>query len=334
MRASLMTAVFLVGCRPVDDTGTPAEPDPDPTEEPVCGDAVCNADEGYLSCPSDCDEPLGGLGSWTMEGCAEGATQSELEESTRILLDSESSLHEMVACGTLQWQLVGSVVQTALALVGLSDTPDTGFVYQGDGTGSYTTSAGGSGSSMEVVFRLGEDYEVGAAGEVVPADLFDPDSYLTGVTVSADLHQAEVSYASTGPLVELLGFGVSPPNPLVIDLADLESAFSELETVRVASTIYVSDAVDETTVVYAAESVEKAVAHYALGDTLDLDALEVDATRGSQGFVGTDSELVYSNGLGALDGFIDAEVRDGPVDYDVRLVYDSSGWPTWELSCP
>lgn len=52
---------------------------PQPPEPPVCGDLVCEGDETYLTCPSDCEEPVpssdvfiddfeDGMDKWTISG--------------------------------------------------------------------------------------------------------------------------------------------------------------------------------------------------------------------------------------------------------------------------
>lgn len=51
-------SVCLVGC------AVQPTPDPDPVDETVCGDGVCNGDEDSESCPADCndDSPVCGDG--------------------------------------------------------------------------------------------------------------------------------------------------------------------------------------------------------------------------------------------------------------------------------
>ncbi len=157
--------------------------------------------------------------------CVDSVSDSVLDAQVAVMLETASSYHEMVACGSLAFQLSASVEQILLGTLLESNGVDMPSSYVYDGQGRYVTSSGGT--TMYVSYLFGDNFAVGNEDDLIVDNLFDFDNYLQGVSATLDLLAQEllVSYTSVGPLVELLGEGATPPNPLHLTVEDIEAPY-------------------------------------------------------------------------------------------------------------
>jgi hypothetical protein len=185
---------------------------------PSCINVACGSPRSALTCPQQC---FRGELDVNLDACAAGASGAEVVDATVVAMAFAQSL-EGLYDGV---DLVDSFASNASSvLVALAEDPGTNqlhapFTFDGAGSYSAALSVPGSGSAT-VKLRYAKDYVGHSKGEVIVPDFFSLESYLHGATVSLGNGQAKVSYASTGPLVEMLGLGPTPPNPFVLGIFD------------------------------------------------------------------------------------------------------------------
>jgi hypothetical protein len=293
-----------------------------------CGDGVCSAGE---SCASDCGSFVDYDGS--LDGCSAGVSQSELDATLIVVTNTADSYHEMVACGGLAMDLTVSLVQVVASAVADAADVEIPGAYEYAGDGRYVTAS--SGTTMTVEYLLGGDYQLGNEDDVVPYDLFEWSNYLAGASVSVDeLHQElEISYDAAGPLVELLGFGANPPNPLVVDLANVYTIGAPIERLKMRASVDVVDGQGANTVTYALQSDPRRLSPLLADGAIDYDLIAAE-TRGTADHLTTTSWGVgYNDVAGALNGEIEFQVRGGAVPVDGTFTYAGSTYPTITLAC-
>jgi hypothetical protein len=182
----------------------------------------------------------------------EGEVSVEVEAEADILVVAfRNSLSEMIGCGRLTMDLAGGVRSGIVDAIieNRSDATPEGWTYEGDGV--YTSSA--AQAEMETKFYLASDFEFGQAGDPVEHNVFHVDSYLKGARVRVpDLLslQAELHFDEPGPLVELLGYGTEPPNPIMVDLDTIGSVGDKIAALHFESEIYVEDVDEDSTIMY------------------------------------------------------------------------------------
>jgi hypothetical protein len=300
---------------------------------PLCGGCLFGTGNGGAS--GDVGYDAGAEVDALVE-CRGDASDAEVADAIAITDEYAQSLHEMVACGQLAVVLCAGVVDGVIdAIVEQSEdaTPD-GWYYGGDGVWR----TGADGTRMEMKFYFAEDLQVGRAGEPVVHDLFHTDSYLVDATAVLDWTTGEVAihYASPGPLVELLGFGTSPPNPLPIDLNDLAAIKSKLRALQFDASIDVDDVRPFATIRYHIDTPRMPASALLDGDGM-IYALEyADGFREHppQELVvdAWDVAFVDDGYGGVLDGAI-SFVVEGELPYAGTMSFLHSKYATRELQC-
>lgn len=267
--------------------------------------------------------------------CTQGVSDSIVDAQVSVMQETADSYHEMVACGGIAYDLSASLyrilVTSMLESNGVS-VPG-GFVY--DGEGHYVTGSGGT--TMFASYLYGDDLEVGAEDELVTFDLFDLDNYLSGLSVALDpIHQELlVSYTQAGPLIELLGQGSDPPNPLSLSIADIEEPYllGRLKLVIEAPT---NDVRPGATVTYTLGAGPNRI-NPLLNETSSLVfALTESSTLAGNGatLTSTAMGIDYDDSPGELTGDIPFEVRGGGLDLDGVMSFQHSTMATLDWWCP
>jgi len=241
--------------------------------------------------------------------CAGDLTQAEIDVNLQISVDYAQSLHEMVACGGLAVRLcqgVSSGIIDAILTSSTDATPD-GWSYQGEGV--YFTSA--PGVEMTTRFYAAEDFTFAAAGEVVPHDVFQVESYLVDPVVTVDFStgRTELAFSDVGPLVELLGLGAAPQSPVELTLAEAEGLNRKLEALEFDSTVVVDDPEGDSIIRYHTQSPRMPAKDLLLGLALDFELVEASGLR-----VDTEQELVVDDWT---IQFVEGNVLEGSSRYRV-----------------
>ncbi len=255
------------------------------------------------------------------------------DQARLVITETEDSYHEMVVCGGLAAQLSRDLEQVLVTsfLDAQGVSVPTGFRY--DGEGGYTS--GGATSDMTVRYLFDRDYEAGAAGEVIVPNLFETDSYLRGVRLELQLPSGDVlvHWNTKGPLVELLGRGANPPNPLRFTVDQLESG-TRLDDLSLAAEVEVVDARAQATVTYALGTRTMPVRALVDGDPLVFDLLS-SRTLASDGstLTATSPGVDYNDGPGTLTGEVSFQLRGGAAEADGAFVYADSSSAEVALSC-
>lgn len=260
--------------------------------------------------------------------CADGA---DVDDTIRIAEEFESSAHEMIQCGSLTFQLIGAVIATAEQWSGSPAQVPSAFSFD---QGVFTTT--GDGVRMDLALQYGPGSPGGAAGALVEADPTDPDAILVGASAERDGDTTTVTYTEPGPLVELLGLGEAPPNPLVLTADDVARFAENLGTLEVAVTIEVDDPVDASVVTYTIAEPPVALALMILESRLHMGADAGAAVREDLGqqLATTVWDVEFVNGVNQLVGTIEADVSGGPFPFHAKYTYDGlSTYPLTEITC-
>lgn len=256
--------------------------------------------------------------------CRDGASDDEALETIFITEEYGDSLHEMVACGNLTvlfaTRVLGGIIES-VQQGSQGKTPD-GWNFE---DGVYHTEATGVTMDLELFWE----------GEAVLDNVFLVDSFLVGASASLQSNGSlSISYESTGPLVELLGFGAEPENPLVLSLSDADEIARSFGKLELETTIVVDDNREKTTVHYEVDSDRKS-AEAIVGDGgLTYSLVEADASREDLAQTLTVREwTIEFVDHALLAGYSDFTVEGNHFDYEGRLTFENSTFPERELSC-
>ena len=264
-----------------------------------------------------------------VEECADGA---DVDETTLIVWELEDSVHEMITCGSLTFQLIFALVDTAQTLLTEPSSLPSAFSYA---DGAYTTT--GEGVSMDLVFRYGPDTPGGQAGDDIAHNLFVLDSYLVGADAVKDGEVVVVTFSEPGPLAPMLGRGASPQSPLTLTETDLALLSSNLSSVKIKAQIHVDDEVVTSVITYDIDNPAVFVLDALLGLQMNMEL--VSAASGARADLGqqlqsTTWDIAYGEVTGTLEGTIEADVTGGPFDFQVRYDYSAiSSEPAIDITC-
>jgi hypothetical protein len=191
---------------------------------------------------------------------------------------------------------------------------------------------------MDMTFYVTENFSFARAGQPVTHDLFLADNYLAGAKLEIDFRSgnAEIEFDAPGPLVELLGFGANPENPLPVDLGDLVSIKRKLRLLELEGRVVVQDTREHSIIGYTLNVPRMAASKFVSGAiTMQYDLEDVEGTRADLGQTLTTSvfDVAYAN-HGTLTGIVDFHVAGGPLEYDAHLSWNDTPYPERTLSCP
>jgi hypothetical protein len=296
---------------------------------------MSDTDNGTGVINSELDEPVN-------DGFIEGSCDSAVDEETskdavRIVYDFEKSVHEMVVCGGLTFTLIGALIDLIVELAvdpSSLKAPDA-FRYDTE-TNSYITPPAGFGQTTMSIqfFETDEnDEEI-----LITHDLFKASNYLTGIRpeVNVRRRRLDIHYNETGPLVHLLGFGETPPNPIQLGINDASRLASEVIGLKFKMIIELSDERDYAETTYRVESPLTVINTALDSSILQTDLIEVSATREalSQSLDVTEWDLEYKDGrIGAMNGLVSFDVMSDPFQYQGVFTYENAGHPDIDLSC-
>jgi hypothetical protein len=276
--------------------------------------------EQLADCRADADADAGG--------------DADITAAVVITDEYAESLHELIGCGGLSFALCSAVIDGVIdAIIAQSNdaTPD-GWEFMGDGV--YRTGSGGT--VMDATFYLAEDFSFAKAGDPIEHDVFVVDSYLVDARLRVDLSgKARIAYDEPGPLVELLGFGANPPNPLTVDLDDLVSIKRKLRQLQFEGKVVVQDVREHSTIDYTLDVPRMSVDKFVTGAlTMRYELENVDGTRADLGqkIVTGLFDVAYAN-HGTLEGTVEFNVEGGPLEYAATLVWADTAYPERTLMC-
>jgi hypothetical protein len=267
----------------------------------------------FLAALAACEVPTGSVVDFAGESCLV-AEAGGLDASAAI--DDVAYSYEHVAtcvdlAGQLDDALGGALVQTT----GGQDGPPQGFIATD--RGGYESSDGTG--STGVTYLLGRDYErAGKAGDPVGADLFSLSSYLVGAQPRATADGVTIAYDRVGPLVELLGQGATPPNPIRLTTAELAAPAHLLE-LRSTVSIVIDEPMPSGVVHHVITTPATPRAERAAGAPWQLAVhSELDADAGM--FVGDSPDLLYRS---------QQQTYTGELRFTWTGESDASGTFTW-----
>ena len=277
--------------------------------------------------------------------CTDGLSRSLVDDTVEITFDFESSAHEMVVCGGLVANIVFSLVG---GFIDLAQDPESSTLpeqYQYDGEGTYFVDVDTfTDLTMEVRFYLAKDFSFGSEGDLVTHNLFDLSTYLVDpkAEVSAEIDgwevelDIEITHDGAGPLVELLGYGDDPPNPIHLDENDLAFIQEQLSGLELEATIQFADHPGVSTIRYDVESPRMLASSVLSGAPLQLGMLSADGWRDGLGqtlTVDTWTVEYVDGAVGALDGDIGFTVEGDRFDFEATMSYERSNTPEIAIRC-
>lgn len=279
-----------------------------------------------------------------LASCTQNLSNEQITDNVRYVEDYNQSLHELIACGNMTFQLIDVIQKTISSLIsGTAAGLPSGLVFN---EGTYqVTPPGYSEPVMSIVFKAKVDSSLGKAGELIVHQLNDVSNYLTNPSStepSLERTEIELSFEGLGPLVELLGFGTSPTSPIILDESyilkpsKLTSKFSELLEAELL--VSVRDSQNETsTINYDVKTPASAILAIFEGDTeMAYEVLEANGARSdlNQTMTNNNFDLTFLNGSqGAMNGQVDFSVSGGVFDYAATLTYEQSMFGSPSYRC-
>lgn len=313
--ALLTITILAAGCAPAADDADTATEDTD-AEDP--GVDTTYAADGF-------------------ETCSDGATGEEIADSVLLTVEYGASLHEMVACGALLWQLCTDIAIGVVSAIidGQAHAMPEGWSY--DGEGDYTTVS--KSTTMTTGLYTTRDYAFAQSGERITENVFLIDNYLSGISIDINwtTGSPELSYDETGPLVELLGFGASPDNPMSLSESDLSTVYNSLGSIAFDSAVVVEDVREYGTIKYELETSLQEVLEFLGDGEMRYDLIKADGVRSDldQTLTVEDWGIDFVGGsVGELLGSSVYRVEGGHFDYRGEIHFENSKVGDTTLTCP
>jgi hypothetical protein len=324
--AAAVTIALLPGCR------SESETDVGPCEEVDCSQV-----ESQLDKPSCCPHPHSIL-ALDFSACEASVPRAKILEVATTGVWLQRSLEALEDGVDLGFQLSGNAgsVFVQLAEAPKADALTLPFSHDA-ATGEYTASLVSTGKgTITARFLFSEDYQAGKAGNPILPYLFRTESYVGGAGVTVDSGVATVSYASEGPLVEMLGYGPHPPNPFSLGL------FDDTELPKQTVDLHIVD--DEIRPDGFAGSFEARVQRIIGPGPFQSSDVQVPIDLVSATFEGRAGAkiVITSFDLQAVDGGYHGQhlrgtvrfrIEGGAVPFDGVILYDDSGPPELQLIC-
>ena len=213
-----------------------------------------------------------------LQDCWDGATQQEVDENIFITEQYAGSLATSLEITWLPTLFAIDFLllyaETVAGAVG-GMPPDWTFDQ-----GVYRYEKTAAAIAMRVL--LTEESGYGPAGTVVTENIFALESYLVGATVvpSQTDDSVTITYSEPGPLVELLGLGPTPPNPLTLTAAERDTIVASLGKLAIEPDYISYGVTGPVTVDLHWVSPPETIASIAQGDLpIDIQLVKVDAHR-------------------------------------------------------
>jgi len=280
------------------------------------------------------DDDDGGVSYAELAACRGEATDAEVIDTVAITGAYRDSLHEMVVCGGLAVSLCAAIVEGVIEAIQNASDDATPPAWSYD-AGVYRTA--GNGVEMEARFFYAQDFAVGQAGEQVQHNLFLVDSYLVDAKLVIDLFtgEAEIRYDEPGPLVELLGYGADPANPLPVTFADLADIQDRLRALELESVIVFDDERPTGTIRYHLATPRQSAGALLDGAGLRFDLQQADGERAAlDQLLVVDSWNVEYNGYSALQGDVAFHVDGRHFPFAGTMRWEGKEFPERSLTCP
>ncbi len=272
-----------------------------------------------------------------LAGCASGDVAANLA----IVSDLRQSYHEMIVCGGLQLDFTSSLVNV-IANIGLGRHGPAALVYQGHGRWQ------SANSMMAIQLAL-------ADGGAIDFDPLDPQSYLTGVVVTARADAAvdtamrggsvwsvlghaagslDIQFQTTGPAFRLLGMSLDEARRGHFDLDRIAKSIESHFTI--ANRIDVANSQGGTTIHYILQGAPIPLSDVHDGKKVPMQLASIAAERAATGQTIKITEWTMAfkgDGGKVLDGTIGFDVDGGAFAYHVKMTYPHRMDPDIQLSC-
>lgn len=296
------------------------------------GFVVCLAASGCLGTEYEKNQQTERLAS-----CRAGATEAEVDDNILITEEYAGSLATSLQITWLPTLFaIDFLALLGQTLVGAATGSPMGWTFE---EGKYLY--GSESAAIEMVATTTVESGYGPAGTPVANDIFALDSYLEGavVVVDSETGVATITYDQPGPLVELLGLGATPPNPLTLTAEERQTVLEGLSTIALEPTYHAFAVTPHLEWDMAWASEPTTIGAIAGGDLpLPIDIVSVDASREDLGQTLETVEWEVEQRAGDVGGHTTFNVRGGHFDYRGRV--DFNGEPfviviaERELDCP
>lgn len=286
---------------------------------------------------------------------------SDWEDVYSLYASTDESVHELITCGGLQVRIAADIVMMLIASnedlfkkserAFLDDLMLNPFTQTDDGHWTMEL-ADTPGSSFTLAFYDPD------SGERIEDDVFDLDSYLTGVHIQSDVgfdqmvqspdqkHPFVFRWDSVGPLGHLLNDGKPLPDGFTLQLSfsDFVSGtasnfgpFASVFRVEMDSVVDYLDQRSDADVMYVVKTERDDMKNIAQSESLAFDVEHLSSQAASLKLEGDTSNLTFVH-LGELAGRIDytvsGKVGGKAVKMKVRSEFgEGAAYPETEWSC-
>lgn len=272
-----------------------------------------------------------------LAACAKGDTRQNLA----IVSDLRDSYHEMIVCGGLQLDFEHSLVNVIGNYL-LNRGSGSQLRYQGNGVFA-------SPNGMMLIRTFLPD------GRPITANPLDPQSYLVGLSVTANASglidaglrggspwglvkaasaSLDVQFSAQGPLFDLLGDAALRPGRALLDPKKLAKAIAS--RVMISNRISVDNTQGGTTIHYLLDGPPQPLAGGVDDKNVPMVLSSIVAERPDthQTIRVTEWTMAFKGDGGkVLDGTIGLEVDGGDFPYAVRFTYPHRMEPDIDLTC-
>lgn len=248
--------------------------------------------------------------------------------------DFELSLHHVITCGRLVYELSESLV-TRIVEEALGQPKPVGLAF--DGAGRYVSGTPTT-NSVAATLRLHRDTSFGKTGDVIRFDLLAVESYFANPRFSASasfeggmlVTRFKVSYDALGPAFELLGVPATP-SPMTLDIDEIQKQLGRLVLDAKAHAV---ETHGHATFVY-----DTTTPATTLGDVFAFHTVgfRLDALNGGRATLGQEVKVTAFDARtadGGLTGKVGVLVSGGPLPHRATLTYANASTASLALACP
>ncbi|KYF54947.1 hypothetical protein BE08_15530 [Sorangium cellulosum] len=213
----------------------------------------------------------------SLEDCWDGVSEEDIQDN---ILITEEYARALEASLTISWLPVLFAIDFSFAVMeSFSNAPGTTSWTFDAGVYRHEATTDAGVYRHEATTAAVELRAFAPSGEPLTHNIFELESYLVGATVTREGDVVSIAYDEPGPLVEHLGFGPTPDNPLVIGSGEVDSMQASLGRIEVEPTAVAFAVTPELDWDFRMRSGRTSLASLQLGELLTWEIIEVNARR-------------------------------------------------------
>jgi hypothetical protein len=268
--------------------------------------------------------------------CETNLTPHDIVNQLPIVAELFSATGSVAGAGRLQSDLIVVLSDWLPTLIqnpsGSNPLPE-GFFYNGNGTYRIAQSPTDA-EFLDIQLVLDKNYGFGLQGDPLPGDPFSMNSYLVNPSLSINIltSKLNISFASTGPLVELLGYGSNPANPIELPLNansitdTLKNLSNGLKNLLVKTSLVTIIQGKRSSIEFSASTVPTAMSTLLSTSIVSIGSLTATGTDSSTGqtitatgegftiYLPTSATVFQSSGSAVVSGNLTSQITGGQLN--------------------